>query len=371
MVAALVSLATSAWRLASLIPWGRRLGSAYKNEAILVGRALVVAVPILLTFGGLFFAADAVFAAQVEEVVSIDFSQLRSHLLWTLFGSWLAVALLWSGIAVPAPDDLDAELPEPSRFNLFETVIVLGPLVVLFALFVVVQVRYLFGGEEAVQSSLDLTYAQYARRGFFELVIASALLLPVLVGFNWARKRGPASTLLFGGFATALVALLFVVMASAWQRLSIYVDAFGLTELRFYAAAVLPWLVVAFVWFLISVARRRRGDFFPGAALAALCALLVLNLVSPDAVIAGSNTARLGSGRSFDGAYTASLSADAVPRLINSLDSMPAGERCRVSRLLLGTWSARRAEVRSWNYARSKATRLVAERRATLEAACS
>src|SRR3546814_9714779 len=61
-------------------------------------------------------------------------------------------------------------------------------LAALFALFVVVQLRYLFGGEDAVQRSVDLTYAQYARRGFFELVTASLLLLPE-IGRASCRER--------------------------------------------------------------------------------------------------------------------------------------------------------------------------------------
>jgi hypothetical protein len=50
-----------------------------------------------------------------------------------------------------------------------ELSIVLGLLDILFLAFVLVQFRYLFGGAELVRVSTSLTYAEYARRGFFEL----------------------------------------------------------------------------------------------------------------------------------------------------------------------------------------------------------
>jgi hypothetical protein len=257
-----VSLGSAAWRLASLVSWPERLGKGWQKEAPVAGRALFIALPILITFGGLFYAADAVFAAEVEQAASIDFSQVRGHVLWTLAGFWLAASVLWSGLVVKPATDVDGDLPDQRRFDPLATGIVLVPLAVLFALFVVVQVRYLFGGEDVVQRSIHLTYAQYARRGFFELVVASMLLLPVLTGIDWARRRDKVSFALFLLLATALVVLLFVVMASAWQRLSIYRDTFGLTELRFYAAAVLPWLGVAFLLLLTVVAFLGREQFF-------------------------------------------------------------------------------------------------------------
>ena len=60
--------------------------------------------------------------------------------------------------------------------GIVELGIVLGLLDVLFLAFVLVQFRYLFGGAELVQVSATLTYAEYARRGFFELVAVAALL---------------------------------------------------------------------------------------------------------------------------------------------------------------------------------------------------
>ena len=51
-----------------------------------------------------------------------------------------------------------------------------------------VQFRYLFGGAALVQVSETLTYAEYARRGFFELVAVAALLLPIMLLLDWVAR---------------------------------------------------------------------------------------------------------------------------------------------------------------------------------------
>ena len=49
----------------------------------------------------------------------------------------------------------------------------LGPIAILFLAFLVVQPRYLFGGRAVVMGTADLSFAEYARHGFFELVTVS------------------------------------------------------------------------------------------------------------------------------------------------------------------------------------------------------
>jgi hypothetical protein len=174
----------------------------------------------------------------------------------------------------------------------------------------------------------------------------------------------------FGVLAAALVALLFVVMVSAWERLSIYRDVFGLTELRFYAAATLPWLAVVFAWFLVGLVRKMPVEFFPGAMLAALVAVFVLNVLNPDAVIARTNIERVEAGRRFDVDYAASLSADAVPALLAELERVSQPSRCVLAESLRD-WMERDTGVRSWNYSRQNARASVEAAQARLSAACS
>src|SRR2546421_3992795 len=107
----------------------------------------------------------------------------------------------------------------------------LGLIDLLFLLFVVIQLRYLFGGADLVARATGLTYAEYARRGFFELVTASSLVLPVLVGADWlVRNEAREHQRTFRQLTIVLLLLIAVVMASALARMRLYVGAFGLSE---------------------------------------------------------------------------------------------------------------------------------------------
>ena len=363
-VMALVSdgaaLLTSEWRLIAQVSRGTAVGRASLVPAAPIVRAVLLAAPILFVFGALFVAADAVFAEQLGSLVRFDLSGIKAHAGWLLFGAWIGSAAIATAVGVELPEEIVASMPERHRLARTEVAIVLGSLATLFALFVVVQIRYLFGGEDAVRSSVDLTYAEYARRGFFELVIASLLLLPVLAAINWAREHRAASTQLFLSLAAVLIVLLFVIMTSAWQRLSMYREAFGLTELRFYAAVTLPWLGIALIWFVASVVRDRIEQFLAGAVLLAVAMLFALYVVSPQDLIVRANAARIEQGKSFDAEYAASLNADAVPALVAYFATVPAEGRCEVAAAL-----SHYAELddgwRSWNLSRFQASRLLAQ----------
>jgi hypothetical protein len=178
-------------------------------------------------------------------------------------------------------------------------------LVVLFAAFVTLQLTALYGGHDYVLRTAGLTYAEYAREGFAQLLAAAALTLAVIAAAaRWAR----VSRLLLG----ALCALTLVVLASALTRLDLYMDAYGFTRLRLSAQAAILWLGGVFALVLIAGAARRMG-WLPRATVAlTAAAILGFAISNPDHRIAEHNVKR--SGR-VDERVLRGLSADAAPAL--------------------------------------------------------
>lgn len=256
-----------------------------------------------------------------------------------------------------------------------EVGVVLGLLNVLFACFVVVQFRYFFGGAARVMSITELTYAEYARRGFFELTWVAGLVLPLLLithALLQRRDHAAVAERIFRTLAGTQVALLFVIMASAVARMRLYQSEYGLTELRLYTTAFMLWLGLVFLWFAWTVlVRSRRERFACGALVAAFVTIGLLHLLNPDAYIVRANTAHARAGRAFDAEYAATLSADAVPALISAMPSLGRDERCHVARELSQRWtrSVFEEDWRTWNLARSRAWRTVAAHRAEWGAA--
>ncbi len=331
------------------------------GPVLAVVRGLAIAVPLLLLFGALFVAADAVFEHLISDLFDFDIAELLGHIFLFALFAWVSGGLL--RLALIGGELPPIRRPPYLKLGIVELGVALGLLDVLFSLFVLVQVRYFFGGEDQVASFTGLTYAEYARRGFFELVTVTALALPLLLFAHWLLRTDKRSHVrLFALLAGSLVGLLFVVMASALQRMRLYTEAFGLTELRLYATAFVLWIFTVLVWFLLTVLRNRREHFAFGILITGFVAVAVLNILNPDALIVRTNVARMEAGRTFDAHYLTSLSADAVPPLLASLGAMGEGDRHTVEEALRSRWSSSGGDWRTYNLARSVAHEMVDER---------
>lgn len=254
----------------------------------------------------------------------------------------------------------------PSVFTLgtVETVIVLGLIDLLFVSFVAVQIPYFFGGMDLVQNTPDFKLADYARRGFGELVAVSALVLPMLLLSHWLlRKDGSRVGTIFKILAGVQIALLFVIMASAVQRLVLLTGelGYGLTTVRFYPMVLMTWLAVVFLWFAFTVLRGARQHFAWGGLWSAIVILGATNLMNPDAFIAQTNLRLMQQGRDFDASYNASLSDDAIPTLVNSFDRLKADDAVTAFRQLQQRACRKRDEggLRSWNLSRQEASKIL------------
>ena len=224
----------------------------------------------------------------------------------------------------------------------------------MFAVFVALQFRYLFSLVPISQNDALNPYSDYARRGFFELVTVAALLLPVLLAAHAVLcKDNTQHQRVFRILAGVLVLLMVVIMASALQRMGLYTQQFGLTELRIYTTAFMVWLGLVFAWFVGTVLVGKPNHFIFGALCAGFVIIAALIALNPDDFIVRTNVARIGQrvlpkgdvlSNSDEGRYDSdyavhlSFSADAVPALIAVLPQLEAKDSCRVAAALLDQW---------------------------------
>lgn len=343
------------------IRWNELVGRRRSEKVTAVARGLALGAPLLLLFGGLFVAADAVFKQLVTSALPSLDATLVERLLIIAVWAWLAGGLLRDLLTSREDDEEAPFVVARPRLGPLEVGVALAFLDLLFLAFVIVQFRYLFGGSALVQSQAQLTYAEYARHGFFELVAVTALTLPVLLLADWALEPDGRGRRAFRWLAAALLALLGVVIASALERMRLYVQHFGLTELRLYATGVILWLAVVSAWFAVTVLRGRRHAFAVGALVAGFAATLALNVLGPDALIARTNVTR----PVVDVRYLSGLSDDAVPTLISQISSLPAAQQAELARELLRREAAG-GDWRSWNVSRSRAGDALRAHRAEL-----
>jgi hypothetical protein len=377
--AAGLNAATGAALVVRDLEWSRpgaASGDRRQRRAVAVLRGVALALPLLIVFGALFGEADPVFAGIVADTLRVDVEELLGHALPIAFLSWVTAGYLYgslTGRRLPAVERL-ARMRPP--LGITEMAIVTGLLNLLFLLFVIHQVRYLFGGSQMVEVTPGLTYAEYARRGFFELAFAVALVVPLLLAADaLLRRERPADDRLFRGLAGVLILLVAAVMASAFERMRAYQLAYGLTEARVYVTAALVLIGVLLAWFAATVLRGRRRHFATGAVAAAFATVALLFAVNPHALIARTNIARATAQASgfasprvpFDAEYAGSLGADAVPVLVGALHALPSEARGPLACRLLRRWPpAERPPVRSWNWSDRRARRVIAEQEVRL-----
>ncbi|HEX2740416.1 MAG TPA: DUF4173 domain-containing protein [Rubrobacter sp.] len=346
------------------VDWREVVRGRWKGQALAVSRGVLLAAPLLLLFGALFVAADAIFERLVLDVFGFDLAEIFQHLLLISVFAWITAGMFWTGLMARAPENLVIRRPRIISLGIVEVGIVLGLLDLLFLAFVAIQVRYLFGGAERVAATAGLTYAEYARRGFFELVTVTALTLPLLLLSHWLlRRENRAHERVFMALAAIMVGLLFVVVASALQRMYLYQQAFGLTELRLYTTVFMAWISAVLLWFVFTVLRNRRDSFAFGALVAGFVAILAINAMNPDAIIARTNVERAENGRELDVYYLTTLSADAVPVLVKAFPEIGdkrfqdrwTGERHTFRGEITDRWNAKNSDWRTWNLGRSRA----------------
>ena len=184
----------------------------------------------------------------------------------------------------------------------------------------------------------------------------------MLIAHWLLRTETRAQERLFKALAGIMVVLLFVVVASALQRMYLYQREFGLTELRLYTTIFMVWISVVLLWFIFTLLRARRDRFAFGALLAGFAAIFAINVMNPDALIASTNIDRMEDGKRFDAYYLTTLSADAVPVLVEALPEI--GDRRMWNghndeKAVVDRWDSGQADWRTCNLGRSRASQLV------------
>jgi len=341
------------------LPWLARTAARVRRPVeaaanVRVAATVAVSIMLLVVFGALFASADAAFAGALEHLSpNVD---VPTTIRWVFVFCVAALGLGGAAFLQAGPPDLAGlDATEGRKVSRLEWAVPLGLLVLLFAGFVGVQLAVLFGGNRHVLQTDGLTYAEYARSGFWQLSFVTALTLIVLAGAaRWAPRTEPADRTLIRLVLGALAALTLVIVGSALHRMNLYADTYGLTRLRLLVACCEAWFGLVLLLVLLAGVRI-RAPWLPRAAIAAgVLALLGLAAANPDRVIADHNIRQT---RTVDLEYLGTLSPDAVPGL-TGLD--PGARACVLDRMTLDLM-LNPDDWRGWNLGREQARKVIAE----------
>jgi hypothetical protein len=321
-----------------------RGGDQPKRSAWPVVRGLLIALPIVAIFASLLASADAVFSARLTgflDFLNIDnLAEYIFRLSYILIGAYLLAGVFLHAALQTKEEKLISE--QKSMLGQFlgftEAAIVLGSVALLFAIFVVIQFQYFFGGQANIHID-GFTYSEYARKGFGELIAVAFFSLLLILGFGSISKRdSETQRKTFSALSVGIVALVLVMLVSAYRRLVLYETAYGFSELRTYTHVFMIWLGLLLVATVVLEIIRRERLFAFAALIASIGFAATLPILNVDAFIVRQNVQRAVDGNfgfasdsarvsgtidadQLDIHYFSQLSTDALPVLVDLFHS--------------------------------------------------
>jgi hypothetical protein len=348
---------------------------APKSSYVPIVRGILISLPILFIFLLLLSSADLVFKNIIDSLFSLNvnpetvFRLLLIGFVASLFTG--AYAFIFMPSATSPAEANPASASKTFNLGATESSIILGSVSALFLVFVIIQFAYLFGGSSHVAST-GYTYAEYARKGFFELIAVAAISWGLILAIKKTTTfRTMMQAFTFKWLSAVLMAEVLVIMLSAHRRLNLYEGAYGFTTLRLLSHLFVLWLAVAFALLLIHIVREKdERNFAFQLFVSVLCFFALINLVNPDNFIARQNINRFNKTGKIDLYYLGNLSKDATPAIAGLLDRSDARIQKSAANILYRQreYSSSDSDWQSANLARQRANRVYRDNAAQIEA---
>ncbi|WP_019229428.1 DUF4153 domain-containing protein [Sedimentibacter sp. B4] len=299
------------------------------HSSILLG--IFISLPFVVFLLIMLSSADLVFSVKVENTLEWFSKMLDIELIFKIIFGMIAglylFGLIYIVFAEKKSDSQNAFFTLEIRPKNADTIVInilLSSILLVYTLFIFIQFKYLFAGSVL---PANLNYAEYARRGFFELIFLSFLNIGLILLTVYLYKekiyvqRSKWSNLT-KIFMMYLCAVTFVMLISSFYRMYLYDQEYGFTRLR---VLVYGFLIFESIGLIITAAFIMRPEFNIMAVymVIGLCYYLCLNVVQIDYIIAKHNVDMYLAKEtdSLDIDYLMSLSVDAAPQIARLVEN--------------------------------------------------
>ena len=318
----------------------RALGSVGgKNKGRFIGVliGIAVALPLLALVIVLLCSADAVFGGIFDSIAEwlVELDAVRT--VWDVFRAVTYMLMIFSALWYLAWPRQKVTPEEKTRANTQSApfVIVLILLDIVYAVFVFIQIAFLFGGRETAR--MQGGFAEYARTGFFQLVAVALInVAAVLVTSVFMRRDKGGKAAVWA--SVLLTALTLVILVSAVWRMSLYISEYGLSMLRLGTLVAMALIAVGLALATFKLFRPSL-KFFPVFFAVCLAAWIGFNYANPARFVADYNVKAYLGGRAetVDVEYLQELGPEAVAplRLLEASSPEHAGEARRAAEAVI------------------------------------
>ena len=256
---------------ASGIASATKKNGAGKNVGIAVV-GLVVAIPMTIVVASLLSSSDAMF----EGIFSGLFENIGADFIIFIFQAVMGIpvafylyGLLYGGLHKRCGEATDEYCENMSQKRRFVPDVLLcsavTPVCILYVMFFVAQLGYFLSAFGNILPE-GYSYAEYARRGFFELFgVALINLAAITVMHLFAKKREGKTSKGIKAYTVILSAFTLMLIATAMSKMFMYISEYGLTPMRVYVSWFMILMAIAFVMIIIRMATKK---FNLGAGIA-------------------------------------------------------------------------------------------------------
>lgn len=303
--------------------------SSFGKKALLIIAGIAIAIVPTAIVTVLLISADEAFSNLSKKLFDGIFKDIPETILYFCFSvpvSMYIYGLLFAGVTHEKKECMTREKNEKTA-SLFRflpsllTCAAITPIILVYILFFFSQTSYFLSAFSGIRPE-DITFAEYARKGFFELCSVSVINMLIIIVANALTKRNenkPSKTVCV--YITTLSVFTLALIAIALSKMFMYIDAYGLSRLRVYTTWFMAILALIFV-FIVIKQFAPRFNFAKTLVIAFTVMFAMLVFGDTDALIARYNIHCYETGKfdSVDIYMMYELSDSVVPYVIDLAD---------------------------------------------------
>ena len=197
------------------------------------------------------------------------------------------------------------------------------PVLFVYVIFFISQFKYYVSGFTGILPE-SFSYADYAREGFFQLCAVSVINLIILaLVMGLARRKGKGTSAVIKLLCIVYSLVTLVLIATGIAKLVMYIDCYGLTPKRVYAAWLEIVLALIFVLIIFKQIIAKFNILITSFVIVTVC-FTSLALSGVGSRIADYNISRYldGSLETLDIIALGELGYESVPGLVKVYESI-------------------------------------------------
>lgn len=303
-------------KIAELIRIKLKMKNTSKKHGFFKG--ILLTIPIVLVIIILLSSADEIFgkifinifAKCIDKLITVKFGEIFLRVLIAILVFLYLSCFLDNLVNRYEADEKKEQVSKETKSETTTIKMILTTLNIIYILFCIIQIKSLF-----MKVNIE-NYAQYARKGFFQLMIVSVINLIVILIAKINKKDK-----FINAMCLFMIACTFIILLSSAYRMRVYESTFGYTLLRLLVYVALfteSILLIPTIIYVLDKPIKLLKVYF----IITLFVYVCINFANIDNIIARKNVDRYFATGKIDFYYLKdNTGTDAIGQIIRIRDS--------------------------------------------------